>query len=121
MLEQVDAAEAAQSDSLFPSVIPYILIAYSVSRKVELSDYRKGNEFGRRSVLSYVCHALGVTAAVFTHTWWLAPVTSVSLRLANHYGEKRSLAYQSLKRAVNTNETVLKRYRDYKKRILIEW
>ncbi len=121
VLEHVDAAEAVQSDSLFPSVIPYILIAYSVSRKVELSDYRKGNEFGRRSVLSYVCHALGVTAAVFTHTWWLAPVTSVSLRLANHYGEKRSLAYQSLKRAVNTNETVLKRYRNYKKRILIEW
>lgn len=121
VLSHVDAAEAIQGESLFPSLLPYIIIAYSVSRKASASDYHKGKEFGRRSVLSYVCHTLGVTAAVFTHTWWLAPVASVSLRIANHYGEKRARAYSSLKQAVDANERVLRRRRKYKNLVLSEW
>lgn len=93
-----------------PSMIPYAIIAYSVAKKKELSDYKKGKEFGRRSLISYVCHTLGIAVGAFTHAWWLVPVTSVSLRLANHYGNKKYTAYQELKRYVKTNQRVLKRY-----------
>lgn len=114
LTEYVQTHFMAMSDTghefFLPSMIPYAIIAYSVAKKKELSDYKKGKEFGRRSLISYVCHTLGIAVGAFTHTWWLVPVTSVSLRLSNHYGNKKYTAYQELKRYVKTNQRVLKRY-----------
>ena len=97
-------------ESFLPSIIPYPIIAYSVAKQKELSDYKKGKEFGRRSLLSYVCHVLGITVGAFTHTWWLIPVTSVGLRIANHQGAKKYEAYQALARYAKYNRRVLHRY-----------
>ncbi len=97
-------------EGFLPSIIPYAIIAYSVAKQKDLSEYKKGKEFGRRSLLSYVCHVLGVTVGAFTHTWWLIPVTSVGLRLANRHGAKKYAAYRSLARYARNNERVLHRY-----------
>ena len=97
-------------ESFLPSIIPYAIIAYSVAKQKELSDYKKGKEFGRRSLLSYVCHVLGISVGAFTHTWWLIPVTSVGLRIANHHGAKKYEAYQALARYAKYNRRVLHRY-----------
>ena len=115
LTDYVHSHVLAMSDTghefFLPSLIPYAIIAYSVARKKEMSDYKKGKEFGRRSLISYVCHTLGIAVGAFTHTWWLVPVTSVGLRLAHHYGNKKYEAYQSLKKYVKTNRHVLKKYR----------
>lgn len=80
-----------------------------LNKKICLS-IRREKEFGRRSLLSYVCHVLGVTVGAFTHTWWLIPVTSVGLRLANRHGAKKYAAYRSLARYARNNDRVLHRY-----------
>lgn len=108
--DTVMAGADVSHESFLPSIIPYAIIAYSVARKKELSDYKKGKEFGRRSLLSYVCHTLGLAVGAFTHTWWLIPVTSVGLRLANHHGAKKYAMYQALNRYAKNNERVLRRY-----------
>lgn len=108
--DTVMAGADVSYESFLPSIIPYAIIAYSVARQKDLSDYKKGKEFGRRSLTSYVCHVLGVTVGVFTHTWWLIPVTSAGLRIANRHGAKKYKAYQALARYAKHNKRVLHRY-----------
>jgi hypothetical protein len=105
--DQVMAAHTDSCDMIFPSVIPYLIIVYSVSRSAD-SLYKKGKEAGSRSLTSYVCHALGITVSVATHTWWVAPVVSVGTRIATGYGHQRKLSYQKLKQYVKQNDKILR-------------
>ena len=110
-VQEVVAANDAGYESFLPSLIPYAIIGYSVARNKKLSEYKKGKEFGRRSLLSYVCHTLGIAAGAATGFWWLVPVTSIGLRVAQHKGAKKYERYQAVKRYAKSNERVLKRYR----------
>lgn len=57
LTDYVHSHVLAMSDTghefFLPSLIPYAIIAYSVARKKEMSDYKKGKEFGRRSLISF--------------------------------------------------------------------
>lgn len=97
-------------ESFLPSIIPYAIIAYSVAKQKDLSEYKKGKEFGRRSLLSTSVTRLGVTVGAFTHTWWLIPVTSVGLRLYQSSRCQKYAAYRSLALYARNNERVLHRY-----------
>ncbi len=114
--EQILNAQDDISSDFFPSIIPYAVIAFSVAMEEGKTDYQKGKDFGRRSTLSYVCHALGVTVATFTHTWWLAPIVSIGSRASLGYGHRRKIEYQRLKNYVLQNDSVLQKMRKYVKR-----
>lgn len=114
--EQILNARDDVSSDLFPSIIPYAIIAFSVAMEEGKTDYQKGKDFGRRSTLSYVCHTLGVTVAAFTHTWWLAPVVSIGSRVSLGYGHRRKIEYQRLKKYVSQNDSILQKMRKTLKR-----
>ena len=114
--EQILNAQDDVSSDFFPSIIPYAIIAFSVAMDDKKTDYQKGKDFGRRSTLSYVCHSLGVAAAAFTHTWWLAPVVSIGSRASLGYGHRRKVEYQRLKDYVLQNDSVLQKMRKFVKR-----
>ncbi len=114
--EQILNAQDDVSFDFFPSIIPYAIIAFSVALDEKKSDYEKGKDFGRRSTLSYVCHSLGVAAAAFTHTWWLAPVISIGSRASLGYGHRKKIVYQRLKDYVLQNDSVLQKMRKFVRR-----
>ena len=92
-----------------PSLLPFIIIAYTVGRKKDLSDYQKGKEFGNRSIKSYIAHLCGGAVLVATHTWWLGLIGAVGSRfLLGHLRNKRQ-RYEALKKMIKTNEQVLNR------------
>lgn len=114
--EQILNAQDDVYSDFFPSIIPYAVIAFSVALDDKKSDYQKGKEFGRRSTLSYVCHSLGIAAAAFTNTWWMAPAVSMGSRVSLGYGHRRKVEYQRLKDYVLQNDTVLQKMRRLVKR-----
>ncbi len=114
--EQVLNAKEDVSSDLFPSIIPYAIIAFSVASDKKKTDYEKGKDFGRRSTLAYICHSLGVTAAAFTHTWWLAPVVSVGTRVSLGYGHHKKTEYERLTKYVLQNDSVLQKMRKFVRR-----
>ena len=118
--EQILNAQDDVSSDFFPSIIPYAIIAFSVAMDDKKTDYQKGKDFGRRSTLSYVCHSLGVAAAAFTHTWWLAPVVSIGSRTSLGYGHRRKVEYQRLKDYVLQNDSVLQKMRKFAKKYVRE-
>ena len=75
-------------ESFLPSIIPYAIIAYSVAKQKELSDYKERERI-RSSLAAFLCVPCAghYRSGSFTHTWWLIPVTSVGLRIANHHGD----------------------------------
>ena len=92
-----------------PSIIPFALIAFSVSRQDGLTGFRKGKQFGERSSKSYAAYLAGGAVAVATNTWWVGLIATVSSRFLLGIGRKKRERLDELKKFIAINEKVLKR------------
>lgn len=94
---------------LTPSIIPLVIIAYSVFRKKNLSSYERGEEFGGRALSSYLAYLAGGTAASITGFWPLAIGVSLLTNFGLETGRARYLYYRGLKKTVKDNEKIIRR------------
>lgn len=94
---------------LTPSIIPLVIIAYSVSRKKNMSSYERGEEFGGRALSSYLAYLAGGTAASITGFWPLAIGISLLTNFGLETGRARYLYYRGLKKTVKDNEKIIRR------------
>lgn len=94
---------------LTPSIIPLVIIAYSVSRKKNMSSYERGEEFGGRVLSSYLAYLAGGTAASITGFWPLAIGVSLLTNFGLETGRARYLCYRGLKKTVKDNEKIIRR------------
>ena len=94
---------------LMPSIIPFALIAFSVSRQQDLTDFQKGKQFGERSSKSCVSYLAGGAVAVVSHTWWLGLIAAVGSRTLLGMGRNKRERLRDLKDFVANNERVLRR------------
>lgn len=101
--------DATVSFDWMPSVIPFALIAYSVCRKDNLTNFQKGKLFGERSTKSYVAYLAGGAIAVATHTWWLGLFASFGSRALLGMGRNKWEKLKELKQFVANNEVVLRK------------
>ncbi len=92
-----------------PSVIPFLIIGYSVSKKSWLNDYQKDKEFGARSFSSWVSYIAGGAAVGLTGFW---PIGLAAVVITN-YGletDRRKLQrYYDLQKTVEDNDKILRR------------
>lgn len=107
----LDSSLIESGIDLTPSVIPLLIIAYSVSRKDNLSSYEKGEEFGGRALSSYLAYLAGGTAASITGFWPLAIGVSLLTNFGLETGRARYLYYRGLKKTVKQNKEIIKRVR----------
>lgn len=94
---------------LTPSIIPLVIIAYSVSRKKNMSSYERGEEFGGRALSSYLAYLAGGTAASISGFWPLAIGVSLLTNFGLETGRARYLYYRGLKKTVKDNEKIIRR------------
>lgn len=94
---------------LTPSVIPLMIIAYSVSKKDDLSPYERGEEFGGRALSSYIAYLAGGTAASVTGFWPLAIGVSFLTNFGLETGRARYLYYRGLKKTAEQNDRIINR------------
>jgi len=102
-------ADPTSSFDLMPSIIPFAVIAFSVSMQQDLTNFQKGKQFGERSAKSYATYLAGGAVAVATHTWWLGLIATVGSRVLLGIGRNRWERLYELKNFVSNNEQVLRR------------
>lgn len=92
-----------------PSVIPFLIIGYSVSKKSWLTAYQKGKEFGARSFSSWIAYITGGAVTGLTGFWigGLGAVLLTNYALEN--GRLRLKHYYDLKRSISYNNNILNR------------
>lgn len=92
-----------------PSVIPFLIIGYSVSKKSRLTAYQKGKEFGARSFSSWIAYITGGAVTGLTGFWigGLGAVLLTNYALEN--GRLRLKHYYDLKRSISYNNNILNR------------
>ena len=92
-----------------PSVIPFLIIGYSVSRKSWLNNYQKGKEFGARSFSSWIAYITGGAITGLTGFW----VAGLGAVLLTNYGletgRRRLKRYYDLQKTVDSNDKILRR------------
>ena len=92
-----------------PSIIPFLIIGYSVSRKDYLNAYQKGKEFGSRSFSSWIAYIAGGAITGLTG-FWLAGLGTVLLsNYGLETGRRKFQRYFDLKRTVISNDQILNR------------
>lgn len=101
--------EAAPHFDWMPSILPFTLIAFSVSRQQELTGYQKGKQFGERASKSYAAYLAGGAVVAVTHLWWAGLIAATGSRFLFGMGRKKRERLSELKQFIATNERVLVR------------
>ncbi len=95
-----------------PSIVPFLIIAYSVSKKECLSKYQKGKEFGGRAFSSWIGYLAGGAVTGLTGGFWVAGIAAALLTNSGlEYGRQKYRYYNSLKACTTENEKILNRLR----------
>jgi len=94
-----------------PPVISLALIAFTAYTLKDATEYEKAHNFGNRAAKSYLTYLIGGSVAAVTQTWWLGLLAGVGSRYLAGRGRRQREAYQELVKVAETNESVLRHYR----------
>lgn len=92
-----------------PSIIPFLIIGYSVSRKDYLNSYQKGKEFGSRSFSSWIAYIAGGAVTGLTGFWLAGLGTVILSNYGLETGRRKLQRYLDLKKTIDSNEQILNR------------
>ncbi len=107
IMESLDNADF-QMDWV-PSIIPFLIIGYSVSKKDYLNSYQKGKEFGSRSFSSWIAYIAGGAVTGLTGFWLSGLGTVILSNYGLETGRRKLQRYLELKKTVDSNEQILNR------------
>ena len=93
-----------------PSIVPFLIIGYSVSRKKNLTGIQRGKEFGGRAFSSYISYLAGGAITGLTGGFWLAGIAAaMAANVGLETGRAKYNYYSSLKNSIKENEKILRR------------
>ncbi len=95
-----------------PSIVPFLIIAYSVSKKEHLSKFQRGKEFGGRAFSSWIGYLAGGAVTGLTGGFWVAGIAAALITNSGlEYGRQKYTFYNSLKNSIKENDKILRRLR----------
>lgn len=101
--------EGGSEFDFIPSVIPFLVIGYSVHKKKHLSSYAKGVEFGQRSASSYLAYLVGGAVTGLSGMWALGVAAVFSANIGLGIGGQRYDQMQKLKDSIKFNKRIINR------------
>jgi hypothetical protein len=93
--------------NLGPSIIPAIIIGYSVYKAENITKYEKGEEFGKRYVESYLSGVVGGIAMCVSNFWLLGLVATLGSKYVLYRGRKKKILYDGLTDNIRYNQKII--------------
>ena len=113
--EITDAVEEVFSNNNFdfdwcPSIVSFLVIGYSVSKKKHLSEFEKGKEFGGRMFSSWIGYLVGGTTTMLTGGAWIAGIAAAMITNSTlEIGRQKYKYIDSLDNSIKDNDRIIKR------------